>query len=333
MSQHEDYMPDDGNSGYIHDLGDEMEKGETLQVQRQFTDLRGFYVSRSGHTRLYTASRYGKLYTLKCLKPDFLYTPVYRQALTKEFEIGLQMDHPYICRTIGMEEVEGLGPTIIMEYVDGDTLRTLMDSKSLTAELANRVVSQLVEALAYMHSKQVVHRDLKPSNIMVTHNGHNVKLIDFSLSDSDSFNILKCPAGTSGYIAPEQFLPDAKPDAHADIYSFGMVVKEMATLTGDKSLRRMAMACTRGNVAERPSDITQVLSLAHSGKRSFLLLLVLSCVALALGVYVSMTLYHRATTPVKALGSDSTHVTSDGNQALDYQLWQKVQPDSKLEIR
>ena len=68
---------------------------------------------------------------------------------------------------------------------------------------------------------------------MITHNGHNTKLIDFSLSDSDYFNVLKCPAGSSGYIAPEQLQPDAKPDIKADIYSFGMVVRDMARLTGD----------------------------------------------------------------------------------------------------
>ena len=80
---------------------------------------------------------------MKCLKPDFLYTPIYRQALTKEFEIGLQLDHPNICRTIGMEEVDGLGATIVMEYIDGETLADMIDGKVLTAQMAEKVARQL----------------------------------------------------------------------------------------------------------------------------------------------------------------------------------------------
>lgn len=54
---------------------------------------------------------------LKCLKNDFLYTPVYRQALAKEFEIGQQLEHPNICRTIDLEKVDNLGTVVVMEYM------------------------------------------------------------------------------------------------------------------------------------------------------------------------------------------------------------------------
>lgn len=107
----------DSPSGYMSDIDGEMDGVARMPVQNAFSSINEFYVSKSGHTRLFTATRFGKRYTLKCLKPDFAYTPVYRQALAKEFEIGLQMDHPHICRTISMEEVEGLGTTIVMEYI------------------------------------------------------------------------------------------------------------------------------------------------------------------------------------------------------------------------
>lgn len=251
MNNSDTEILDDSPSGYMSDIDGEMDSAVRIPVQNAFRDISEFYVSRSGHTRLLTATRFGKRYTLKCLKPDFAYTPVYRQALAKEFEIGLQMDHPHICRTISMEEVAELGTVIVMEYIDGDTLKSLIDSKTLTPDMARRVTEQLADALGYIHCKQIIHRDLKPSNIMITHNGHNTKLIDFSLSDSDYFNVLKCPAGSSGYIAPEQLQPDAKPDIKADIYSFGMVVRDMARLTGDAYLRRIAAACTRRNASER----------------------------------------------------------------------------------
>ena len=61
-----------------------------------------------------------------------------------------------------------------------------------------------MDALEYIHGKQTAHRDLKPSNIMITRNGQHVKLIDFGLSDTDDYAVYKQPAGTEGYISPEQ---------------------------------------------------------------------------------------------------------------------------------
>ena len=68
-----------------------------------FLDMKEVYASASGHTRLLSATRYGRRYMLKCLKTDFLLAPLYQQLLRKEFEIGIQLDHPNICRTIGWE--------------------------------------------------------------------------------------------------------------------------------------------------------------------------------------------------------------------------------------
>lgn len=284
----------DSPSGYMSDIDGEMDSAVRIPVQNAFSDISEFYVSKSGHTRLFTATRFGKRYTLKCLKPDFAYTPVYRQALAKEFEIGLQMDHPHICRTIGMEEVAGLGTVIVMEYIDGDTLKSLIDSRTLTPDMARRVTGQLADALGYIHSKQIIHRDLKPSNIMITHNGHNVKLIDFSLSDSDYFNVLKCPAGSSGYIAPEQLQPDAKPDIKADIYSFGMVVRDMAA----------------------------VMSQPRTDSRQRIIVALLACLVAALAVYICVTLYNRSTAADDARqGNTQIETAPDSNRALDYTLW------------
>ena len=218
-------MTNDNTSGYTTNLDNEMATA-SASMGSTFSNIQECYVSKSGPTRMLTAIRYGKRYMLKCLKADYIYTPIYRQALQKEFEIGLQLEHPYICRTLGMEQVEGLGSTIVMEYVDGDTLENLISHNQLSAELAMKVVRQLLDALEYMHGKQIIHRDLKPANIMVTHRGKDVRLIDFSLSDSDAFCVLKSPAGTMGYIAPEQLEQGAKADARADIYSLGKVVHD-----------------------------------------------------------------------------------------------------------
>ena len=98
--------------------------------------------------------------------------------------------------------------------------------KGQYAKAAVDIVVQLLDALQYVHSKQIVHRDLKPSNIMLTHNGRRVKLIDFGLADTDSYAILKQPAGTPHYMSPEQ-LSTRRADIRNDIYSLGCIIEAM----------------------------------------------------------------------------------------------------------
>ncbi len=307
------------SSEYTEDINNEIDSAALIPVESGFSGMHECYVSENGHTRLFRATRYGKLYMLKCLKPDFLYTPIYRQALTKEFEIGLQLDHPNICRTIGMEEVDGLGATIVMEYIDGETLADMIDGKVLTAQMAEKVARQLADALDYMHGKQITHRDLKPSNIMVTHNGHNVKLIDFGLADSDGFNVLKQPAGTSGYIAPEQLLPGAKADVCSDIYSLGMVMRDMAAATGDRAMADIATACTRRNPADRPATVQQIFERRRPSRTQRLTVTLLVVIIAALAVLITATMLSRQSRQAET--TPAGYVMPDGNEAVDYSQW------------
>lgn len=314
-------IEEEATSGYTEDIDKIVETAAGLHVENGFNDITEDYVSRTGHTRLFSAIRYGKQYILKGLKPDYMYTPIYRQALVKEFEIGLQLDHPNICRTIGMEDVGEFGSVIVMEYIDGCTLQNILDDKTLTVEQAHKYAHQLAEALDYMHSKQIMHRDLKPSNVMITHNGHNVKLIDFSLSDSDSFAVLKLPAGTQGYIAPEMFLPGACGNVATDMYSYGMVLRDMALLTNDKELLRISKVCTCRNAALRPVDKKTVFATKRTSFRQYMVVIVLALLSVMFAIYIGVTLYGRSAQP--ALGTEQTFSDEpgSGNRVLDYHRW------------
>ena len=291
-------------SGFVSDIGDESDFNSTRH-NGGFTNISEAYVSKSGFTRMFSAVRYGKRYMLKCLKPDFAYTPIYRQALMKEFEIGLQLDHPNICRTISMEPVGELGDCIVMEYVDGETLEAAVKGGNME----------------YMHAKQIVHRDIKPSNIMLTHRGGDVKLIDFGLSDSETFCVLKIPAGTIGYMAPEQLQPGAKSDPCADIYSFGKVLEYMAEAARCKSLARVGQKCAADECDRRPADIAQVRRLM-TGKGGSLAVVnaVLVVLALVLLVVIGVMMSSRQTAPTSTPPTDSASVGA-ANKVVDSSLW------------
>lgn len=206
---------DSSASGYLMDSFE--------GISRQFTDVEIMYTSEVNVVA--KAKRYGRWWLLKGLRKKIAGEAGYQQRLRKELEILMQLQHPGVVTAVGLEDVESLGLCIVMEYVDGVTLREWLQNKT-NRQQRRHVAIALCETIGYIHSKGIVHRDLKPENIMITHNGGNVKLIDFGLADTDSHAILKQPAGTSGYMSPEQ-AQTAVADVRNDIYSLGMVMQQM----------------------------------------------------------------------------------------------------------
>ena len=152
-------------------------------ISTNWSDIALF--QQRNHNMLYHAKRYGKCFVLKGLSDDFQTLTDHLLLQEKEFALGVSLSHPHIAETYSLEEIEGCGRCIVMEYVDGTTLAEwLTTNPSISAR--QRVMMQLLDALEYIHSFQLVHHDLKSSNILITRNGLNVKLIDFGLSNTDS---------------------------------------------------------------------------------------------------------------------------------------------------
>lgn len=196
---------------------------DDVRAEQKFSDFQ--QLESRGFNTLTVAQRYGRRWLLKGLRVDVRESGVYRAMLRKEFDILIGLQHSGVAAAFSLEDVEELGPCIVMEYIDGQTLRAWLQTGPSKAR-RRRVAEQLMDALAYVHGRQVVHRDLKPENVMITRSGENVKLIDFGLSDADDYAVLKQPAGTEGYAAPET-QEQWQTDVRADIYSLGCILSEL----------------------------------------------------------------------------------------------------------
>lgn len=199
-----------------------MEEGRFEGVSPVFTEVH--LISEGDINILGKGKRYGRWWLLKGLLPDLSELTQYVEMLHKEFELLMKAQHPGIVQATGLEEVPGLGECIVMEYVEGSTLKEVME-QGLSSRTAARLMDELTDAVAYIHSLGIVHRDLKPSNIIVTQGDH-VKLIDFGLADTHAHAFLKQSAGTERYMSPEQ-AAGGKPDARNDIYSLGVIMQGM----------------------------------------------------------------------------------------------------------
>ncbi len=208
--------------------------------------------STNGICALFRIEKAGKRRVLKCLETRYRGLPAYEALLRKEYEIGYSLSNPYICEVYSFLEYPGLGRCIEMEWIDGIPLEEYLKTTFPTDDQKLRLLNQLFDAVSYFHSKQVVHKDLKPSNLLVTHNGANIKIIDFGFADNDAYSILKLSAGTEKYAAPE-LIAGGPVDNRADIWSLGKIL-----LLFGKRWRRAARKCLREDPAERYGSVEEL---------------------------------------------------------------------------
>jgi serine/threonine protein kinase/tetratricopeptide (TPR) repeat protein len=157
----------------------------------------------------------------------------------REAKSAAALDHPFICKIYETGEVEGKA-FIVMEYIEGKTLRDKMEGEPLPLREALSVALEIAEALERAHDKAIVHRDLKPENIMLTPQGH-VKVMDFGLAKrmlpsgeeeltqtltQASITEQGAIAGTLAYMSPEQARGGTL-DGRSDIFSLGIIFLEM----------------------------------------------------------------------------------------------------------
>ncbi|MBO1336822.1 Stk1 family PASTA domain-containing Ser/Thr kinase [Streptomyces sp. VRA16 Mangrove soil] len=199
----------------------------------------GQVLGRGGMAEVYLAhdTRLGRTVAVKTLRVDLARDPSFQARFRREAQSAASLNHPAIVAVYdtGEDYVDQVSiPYIVMEYVDGSTLRELLHSgRKLLPERAMEMTVGILQALEYSHRAGIVHRDIKPANVMLTRTGQ-VKVMDFGIARAmgDSGMTMTQTAaviGTAQYLSPEQAKGE-QVDARSDLYSTGCLLYELLTV-------------------------------------------------------------------------------------------------------
>ncbi|MBI3652452.1 MAG: protein kinase [Acidobacteria bacterium] len=224
---------------------------------------------------------------LKLLAPELVAEAASRQRFLREARLASALDHQNICTIYEIAEVDKQY-FIAMQYLPGKTLKKLIGSKPFGFEAVLSIGLQIADALAAAHAKGIVHRDIKSSNIIITPKGQ-AKVLDFGLAKllnekgratdsgalNDDLTKVGSPLGTPTYMSPEQARGE-RVDHRSDIYSFGVVLYEMATgrlpIKGNTTVDTMHAVLHKAHKpakevnANLPQEFSDLLDLALAKK-------------------------------------------------------------------
>ena len=203
----------------------------------------GALIGRGGMAEVHAGhdTRLGRTVAIKMLRSDLARDPSFLARFRREAQSAAGLNHPAIVAVYDSgedEDTDSAGgtialPYIVMEYVEGRTLREILNETTvMAADEAARVTEGTLDALSYSHRMGIVHRDIKPANVMLTPAG-DVKVMDFGIAraladTAATMTQTQSVIGTAQYLSPEQ-AQGKQVDARSDLYSAGCLLYELLT--------------------------------------------------------------------------------------------------------
>lgn len=183
------------------------------------------------------------------------------EILRREYEIGKTLSHSCVVSTIDFEEDTPVGPAIVLEYIDGITLREYLldisDTQSVEVSKNKKnyihILRDILDGIDYLHHRGILHNDIKPENIIINKLG-NARLIDLGLSSSYDSVYSGVVGGSEGYSAPEILTGKGHASAASDIYSLGLIIREIFP----NKYKKISAKCIQINPLLRYQSISEL---------------------------------------------------------------------------
>ena len=301
--------------------------GNIVADSLKFHDYRKVEHNGSGYSKFYTVISGGRKLFLKAINPESGSTTENISRLEREYKLFERLyGNEHIVRCIDLRDDPHVGLCIVMEYVDGMTLAEFL-ATSPSASERKRILNELLDAVAFIHSHQVVHNDLKPENILVTRNGHSVKLIDFGYADCD-FCTDKATGGTKSYASPE-LLEGGEIDGTSDIYSIGLIIRALFP----HHYKLIARKCQHENADRRYQKVSDIAKAIRQRDVGVLLSVVIAVIGIALFVAVWLVnKWHdepdlpEVDIPAQVMAVDSTENSTNVQEEVPSETKTDLQP-------
>ncbi len=207
------------------------------------------------------ATRDGAPVMLKALKSEYKDKSQFQTLLRKEFETVSKLDHANIAKETQLIDDPQYGKAIVVEFVDGRPLNAYLAENHSVEEKLN-IIRQIASAIGYANERNIQHRNLKASNILIAKQGDEVKVIDFRMPFADDLHV---GYSSMAHVSPEQKDGTVAIDARADVYSLGVLMKQMGL---PEDYNGLIEKCCSYNRGDRYMDMDSMVADLDGGSGS-----------------------------------------------------------------